>query len=195
MPFQYRIIIWQLEIISCIKSQFKTKWTCDLFLWDDSISTYCAVFTDKNYRVYNCSRIHLVSGKSLVRRRGLVSTVPAFKPGGPDSISDGVSIFNFYPWDWVCVLCLCSVLSCLWRWPWHADHRFQGGHSLCLCLVFWFTVCNSPYRYLSRGNFSCKSRECVSPILGRVNKRERKKERQERKEREQIAHTTTAVID
>ena len=50
----------------------------------------------------------------------------------------------------VCPLC------CLWRLPWHsADHRFQGGPPLCVCLVFCFKV-SALLRALTHGNLGCK---------------------------------------
>ena len=45
---------------------------------------------------------------------GVVGRIPAFQPVSPGSIPDGVRDFNLYPWT-VCVLCLYSVLCCLWR--------------------------------------------------------------------------------
>ena len=59
----------------------------------------------------------LISMKmSEICRRGVAGSVPAFQPGGPGSIPGGVRNFNM-SWDWVCVLCLCSVLCCLRRRP------------------------------------------------------------------------------
>ena len=72
----------------------------------------------------------------------LISRVPVFQPSGLGLIPGRVKNFNFYPGTRVCPLC--SVLCCPWEWPWHsADHIFQGGPSLCICLVFLSTVCAS----------------------------------------------------
>ena len=94
-----------------------------------------------------------------VRLHGMVSRVPAFQPGGPGSIAGGVRNFHFYPWTVSFVICpvlsLAMVLIlCL--------PDIQGGPPLCICLVFWYTVCGSPYKHLAHGHLDCKSWECKS---------------------------------
>ena len=85
-------------------------------------------------------------------RRGLIGRVPAFQPGGPDSIPGGVRNFNFCP-GIGCVSFAC-VLSCV---------VFGGGPDIVLttysgrpALMYLSSVC-SPYRHLTYGHLAYKS--------------------------------------
>ena len=89
----------------------------------------------------------------------MVGKVVTFQPGGPCSIPGGLGILiSLVLGVCVCVcvrvcvcvcVCVCaralySAMCCLWRWPCHsANHRFHGGQSLCICVVFWPKVCAS----------------------------------------------------
>ena len=105
----------------------------------------------------------------LVHRRGVASRVPTLQPGGPGSIPAGSGILISILGMGVCPLC--SVLCFLWRWPWYsADHRFQGGPTLCICLLFWSKVCSPP-----TGMWPIRF-WVVTPTLGRINNRWRNKD-------------------
>ena len=100
-----------------------------------------------------------VEFKKIFRRHGVVNIIATFQLCGPFSIPSGVRNFNFClrtgccPW--------CSLLCCLWRWPWYsADHSFQGGPPLCIYVVFWSKVCYSLYRHIIHGYLEYKSRGC-----------------------------------
>ena len=100
----------------------------------------------------------------VIRRRGVVGRVPAFHPGGPGSILDGVRNFNSYPG-----IGCASFLFCLVLYPAEASTlcwpHIQGGPPLCIILVFWSIENCSPYRRLPTG-ILVVSPEGVSPRLG-----------------------------
>ena len=68
--------------------------------------------------------------------------------------------------NWVCVLCLCSILYCLWQWPWHcADHTLKEACLVYLSSVLIDSRCSS-YRNLIHGHLSCKFWGCKFYIGG-----------------------------
>ena len=114
-----------------------------------------------------------------IRYRGVIGRVPAFRPGGPGSIPGEIRNFNSYPGiGCVCHLSVfCPVLSPVEALALFRPH-IHGGRPLCICLMFRSIDNCSPYRHLTHGYLSCKSRGGVSPRFGRVNEeKERKKER------------------
>ena len=115
--------------------------------------------------------------KRKFRSSGVVGRILAFQPGGrPQLDARKGQEFSFLSFDWVCALCLCFVLCCLWRWlTLSADHRFQGG-PLCFCLVFWSKVCD-PLQASDPRAFVLQVPEGVSHILWKVNNILRKKEK------------------
>ena len=62
-------------------------------------------------------------------------------PGEPPMVNGRVHVFQLgarVPFPartgiLIHILGVCSVLCCLWRWPWHCtDHTIQGGPSPCV---------------------------------------------------------------
>ena len=102
----------------------------------------------------------------IVLYRGVVGRVPAFQPGGPGSIPVGVKKYNFYS-EIACVTFafFCPVLFLAVPPP--PDivlTTHSGRRALMYLIVFWFTMCCSPYRRLTYGHLDCKSRGCKSYI-------------------------------
>ena len=68
-----------------------------------------------------------------IRRRGVVGRVPAFQPGGPDSIPGGIRNFNFCPGIGCVFFVFCPVLSlaevC-------SDHTFKEARP-CVYVQQW----------------------------------------------------------
>ena len=103
----------------------------------------------------------------------MVARVPAFQPGGPGSIPGGVGNLNFCHGSG-CVSFAC-VLSCVLSGggPDFMLTTYSGRCDFCISLVFWSTVCCFSYRHLTHGHLGCMFLG-VSPILGRINNKERK---------------------
>ena len=94
---------------------------------------------------------------------------PAGRPGLDSRRGKG---FQSLRWDCVCILYLCSVLCCLWRWPWHSYyHRFRKPCP-CLSIVRVHSLC-SPTVILPTGNWVVSLR-IESHILEGVITRRRK---------------------
>ena len=101
------------------------------------------------------------SPSSGVVARTLLSNL-AVRVRFPAGLEILISILGLcvYPSSVFCRI-LSLAVALILRWS-----HIQGGPPLCICLVFWSTVCCSPYRILTHGLLGWMSRGCESYIGG-----------------------------